>query len=103
MQLLRILLDLPLGSTALTSPGVMLNLLGEPGFIGTTKYEGVDEALAIEGVKLHFTEEDLDAIKNNVVSGFSGFSVSTMCVPSTFETKCMFKRVLYGANASETM
>ena len=54
MQLLRILLDLPLGSTALTSPGVMLNLLGEPGFIGTTKYEGVDEALAIEGVKLHF-------------------------------------------------
>ena len=54
MQLLRVLLDLPLGSTTLTSPGVMLNLLGEPGFIGTTKYEGVNEALAMEGVNLHF-------------------------------------------------
>lgn len=54
MQLLRILLGLPLGSPALTTPGVMLNLLGEPGFIGKTKYEGLNEAMAIEGVNVHF-------------------------------------------------
>lgn len=54
MQLLRILLGLPLGSSALTSPGVMLNLLGEPGFIGTAKYEGLDQAMSIEGVNVHF-------------------------------------------------
>lgn len=54
MQLLRILVGLPLGSPRLTSPGVMLNLLGEPGFTGTTKYEGLSEAMAIEGVNVHF-------------------------------------------------
>ncbi len=54
MQLLRILMGLPLGSPRLTSPAVMLNVLGEPGFYGTTKYEGLDEAMSIEGVNIHF-------------------------------------------------
>jgi 5-(carboxyamino)imidazole ribonucleotide synthase len=52
-QLLRAILDLPLGSTELTSPSVMLNLLGEPGYAGQVYYEGFAECLAIEGVKIH--------------------------------------------------
>ena len=52
-QLLRAILGLPLGSTELTSPSVMLNLLGEPGFEGPVYYEGFSESLAIEGVKIH--------------------------------------------------
>jgi len=52
-QLLRAILGLPLGSTELTSPSVMLNLLGEPGYEGQVYYEGFSECLAIEGVKIH--------------------------------------------------
>src|SRR5690606_4579869 len=36
----------------------------------------------------------LEAITNNVVCGFKPFNVSAICVPSTFDTKCMFNRVL---------
>jgi 5-(carboxyamino)imidazole ribonucleotide synthase len=52
-QLLRAILDLPLGSTELTSASVMLNLLGEPGYQGPVYYEGFADCLAIEGVKIH--------------------------------------------------
>ncbi len=52
-QLLRAILDLPLGSTELTSASVMLNLLGEAGEHGAVYYEGFVEAMAIEGVKIH--------------------------------------------------
>ena len=52
-QLLRAILDLPLGSTELTSASVMLNLLGEPGYEGQVHYEGFSDCLAIEGVKIH--------------------------------------------------
>jgi 5-(carboxyamino)imidazole ribonucleotide synthase len=52
-QLLRAILDLPLGSTKLTSASVMLNLLGEPGYDGPVYYEGFSESLAIDGVKIH--------------------------------------------------
>ena len=52
-QLLRAILDLPLGSTKLTSASVMLNLLGEPGYEGPVYYEGFSESLAIDGVKIH--------------------------------------------------
>jgi 5-(carboxyamino)imidazole ribonucleotide synthase len=49
-QHLRAISSLPLGST--TSKGIsgMLNLLGEEGFNGVAKYEGLREALAIPGV-----------------------------------------------------
>ena len=33
----------------------------------------------------------LDATKKSVVSGLTFFNASAMCVPSTFETKCIFK------------
>jgi 5-(carboxyamino)imidazole ribonucleotide synthase len=52
-QLLRAILDLPLGSTRLISPSVMLNLLGEPGYEGPVYYEGFAECMAIDGVKIH--------------------------------------------------
>ena len=52
-QQLRAILDLPLGSTELTSASVMLNLLGEPGYDGQVYYEGFSECLAIDGVKIH--------------------------------------------------
>ncbi len=52
-QLLRAILNLPLGSTALTTSSVMLNLLGEAGHAGPVYYEGFAECLAIDGVKIH--------------------------------------------------
>lgn len=52
-QHLRAILDLPLGSTHLKMPAVMVNLLGEKGFKGPVKYEGLTECMAIEGVKIH--------------------------------------------------
>ncbi len=52
-QLLRAILDLPLGSTKLTSASVMLNLLGEEGYYGPVYYEGFVEAMKIDGVKIH--------------------------------------------------
>lgn len=52
-QMLRAILGLPLGSTRLIMPSVMLNLLGAKGHTGAVYYEGLPEALAIEGVKVH--------------------------------------------------
>lgn len=52
-QQLRAILGLPLGSTALKIPSIMVNVLGEPGFEGKVKYQGLKECLATEGVKLH--------------------------------------------------
>ncbi|NBC83085.1 MAG: 5-(carboxyamino)imidazole ribonucleotide synthase [Bacteroidetes bacterium] len=52
-QHIRAILDLPLGSTRQTSPAVMINLLGERGHEGPVKYEGLQEAMAVEGVKIH--------------------------------------------------
>ena len=52
-QHLRAILDLPLGSTRVKMPSVMINLLGEKGFEGPVKYEGLTESMAIEGVKIH--------------------------------------------------
>jgi len=52
-QLLRAIFKLPLGSTRLKMPSAMINLLGEPGYEGPVKYEGLSEAMEIEGVKIH--------------------------------------------------
>ncbi|WP_439879983.1 5-(carboxyamino)imidazole ribonucleotide synthase [Pontibacter sp. MBLB2868] len=52
-QHLRAILNLPLGSTEIQSAAVMLNLLGEPGFDGEAKYEGLEKALAVPGVYIH--------------------------------------------------
>lgn len=53
-QHLRAICDLPLGSTKLLSPAVMINLLGEDGYKGKPVIEGLIDALSIEGVSFHF-------------------------------------------------
>ncbi len=53
-QHLRAILGLPLGAPTLLHPAAMLNLLGETGHSGKVFYEGVEAALAIEGVYPHF-------------------------------------------------
>lgn len=52
-QHLRAILNLPLGSTKLKLPSVMINILGEEGYEGPVLYEGLTESMAIEGVKIH--------------------------------------------------
>lgn len=52
-QHLRAILGLPAGSTAIVEPSIMVNILGEKGFEGEAKYEGLAEILAMEGVYVH--------------------------------------------------
>ncbi len=52
-QHLRAILNLPLGSTEMKLPSVMVNILGEEGYEGPVTYEGLMESMAIEGVKIH--------------------------------------------------
>ena len=52
-QHLRAILNLPLGSTHLQMPAVMLNILGENGYEGPVKYEGINKSMAVEGVNIH--------------------------------------------------
>ncbi len=52
-QHLRAILNLPLGSTRLKLPSVMLNILGAEGHEGPVVYQGLTESMAIEGVKIH--------------------------------------------------
>ena len=58
-QHLRSILNLPLGDPSLLQPGVMINLLGEEGFEGTAIYEGLEQALAVPGVKPHIYGKEL--------------------------------------------
>jgi 5-(carboxyamino)imidazole ribonucleotide synthase len=52
-QHLRAILDLPLGDTAIISPAVMINLLGEKGHAGPVYYQGIEEMLKHAGVFVH--------------------------------------------------
>ncbi|MBS1977277.1 MAG: 5-(carboxyamino)imidazole ribonucleotide synthase [Bacteroidetes bacterium] len=52
-QHLRAILNLPLGATTMRCPGAMVNLLGEPGYEGPARYEGLEDVLATEGVFVH--------------------------------------------------
>jgi 5-(carboxyamino)imidazole ribonucleotide synthase len=53
-QLLRCLLNLPLGDTKIKRPSVMVNLLGEKGYIGDVVYDGLEKVLCQPGVYVHF-------------------------------------------------
>jgi 5-(carboxyamino)imidazole ribonucleotide synthase len=53
-QHLRAITGLPLGSTQLLQPAVMLNLLGEPNFSGPPVIEGWRETLAMPGLSFHW-------------------------------------------------
>lgn len=50
---LRAILNMPLGSTGLRTPAVMINLLGEKGFEGKARYENIEEVLNTEGAFIH--------------------------------------------------
>jgi len=50
---IRAITGLPLGSTELIRPTVMVNLLGEEGKSGKAVVIGAEEALKLDGVKLH--------------------------------------------------
>jgi 5-(carboxyamino)imidazole ribonucleotide synthase len=52
-QHLRAILNLPLGDTAIVKAGVMVNLLGEPGYEGNAVYRGLDDVLKFSGVYIH--------------------------------------------------
>jgi len=52
-QHLRAILDLPLGSTEIISPSVMVNLLGEKNHTGPARYEGLEKVLGEKGVHVH--------------------------------------------------
>jgi 5-(carboxyamino)imidazole ribonucleotide synthase len=52
-QHLRAILNLPLGSTKLKLPSVMINVLGAANHQGPVMYEGLTESMAIDGVKMH--------------------------------------------------
>lgn len=53
-QLVRATTGLPLGSTRLLSPAVMINLLGCVGYEGRPVIEGLNRALSIPGLSFHF-------------------------------------------------
>ena len=52
-QHLRAILNLPLGDTTLTSPAVMINILGEKGYEGKAIYTGIEACLELSGVHIH--------------------------------------------------
>ena len=52
-QHLRAVLNLPLGSTEMKRPAVMVNIVGAEGYEGPVRYEGLSGCMAIEGVKVH--------------------------------------------------
>lgn len=52
-QHLRAITGLPLGSTELLQPAVMINLLGEEGHEGKPYFKGIKDVLGIPGTSLH--------------------------------------------------
>lgn len=52
-QHLRSILGYPLGSTAITLPSVMINILGDEGYEGNVIYDGIEECMAVEGANFH--------------------------------------------------
>ncbi len=53
-QIIRAVTNLPLGSTKLISPAVMVNLLGEEGYAGEPIIQGIHDALEIPELSFHF-------------------------------------------------
>ncbi|MFB9864725.1 5-(carboxyamino)imidazole ribonucleotide synthase [Rufibacter immobilis] len=52
-QHLRAILGLPLGDTEPHCPAILVNLLGEAGYAGEAKYEGLPQTLQEPGVHIH--------------------------------------------------
>ena len=52
-QLIRSILDLPIGNTNMTDKSVMVNLVGEPDTKGPVVYKNMDKIIGIKGVNPH--------------------------------------------------
>jgi 5-(carboxyamino)imidazole ribonucleotide synthase len=52
-MLLRVMLNYPLGNTASILPSSIVNILGEEGYNGAAKYEGLNEVLGMKGTFVH--------------------------------------------------
>lgn len=52
-QHLRSILNLPLGSTQMISPAVMINLLGAPGHSGTVFYKNLEQIIVEKSTHIH--------------------------------------------------
>ena len=50
---IKALLNLPFGSTAITSPSLMLNIIGAEGFSGKVVYKNLTEIMQMENTYLH--------------------------------------------------
>jgi 5-(carboxyamino)imidazole ribonucleotide synthase len=53
-QHIRAILGLPLVEPRLLSPVVMMNILGIPDYSGEYSFRGIEKALSVPGLKLHF-------------------------------------------------
>jgi 5-(carboxyamino)imidazole ribonucleotide synthase len=58
-QHLRAILDLPLGDVSLNETAVMVNLLGENGYLGKAKYQGLADCLELKGVHPHIYGKEI--------------------------------------------
>ena len=56
-QLIRSILDLPIGNTNMTGKSVMVNLVGEPDTKGPVIYKNMDQIIGIKGVNPHIYEK----------------------------------------------
>jgi 5-(carboxyamino)imidazole ribonucleotide synthase len=52
-MLWRIILNYPLGNTKAILPSVMVNVIGNEGFNGPARYEGLEEVLRIDNAFVH--------------------------------------------------
>jgi 5-(carboxyamino)imidazole ribonucleotide synthase len=52
-QHLRAILNLPLGETSVNQQSAMVNLLGQEGYSGQAKYNGLEEVLKLKGTYVH--------------------------------------------------
>jgi 5-(carboxyamino)imidazole ribonucleotide synthase len=52
-MLWRVMLGYPLGNPDHILPAAIINIIGNEGFIGTAKYEGLDEVLRMDNVFVH--------------------------------------------------
>ena len=53
-QLMRIMLDMPLGDTGLITPAVMTNIIGSSDVTGDYKLDGLEDLMATKGAYLHW-------------------------------------------------
>ena len=86
-QHMRAILNLPLGDTALRSAGVMINLLGEKGFTGTAKYEGLEEVLSTQGAYVHLYGKE-------ETKPFRKMGHITICLPELEQAKQLARKFL---------